>query len=104
MLREGRASLGRQMPGRGWAELGCRRAGGANSWRGVVVARGGLGAACPREEKPAGMPGGARAGSRVHFAVDVPWTRSTGGVRSPVERERRERDRLSGSLVNISKF
>ena len=68
-----------------------RRLGGAAHGEVVVAARGGLGAACPREEKPAGMPGGARAGSRVHFAVDVPWTRSTGGVRSPVERERRER-------------
>ena len=65
-----------------------RRLGGAAHGEVVVAARGGLGAACPREERPAGMPGGARGGSRVHLAVVAPLTRSTGGVRAGGERER----------------
>ena len=50
--------------------------------RGVVVARGDVGDACLREERPRGRPGGLGGLPRVHLAADAPWTRSTGGVRA----------------------
>jgi hypothetical protein len=45
---------------------------------------------CVREEKPRGHPGVPDGLSWVQLAADVPWTRSTGGVRAgggEIERE-----------------
>ena len=67
-----------------------------------MAAWGGLGAACLREERPGGMPGGARGGSRVHLAADAPWTKSTDGVRLR-RGQSREREEEGRDLFVISK-
>ena len=68
-------------------ELGAVRTGRAAvaalaGQKGVVAARGDVGDACLREERPRGRPGGLGGLPRVHLAADAPWTKSTGGVRA----------------------
>ena len=51
-------------------------------WCGGVAARGDVGDACLREERPRGRPGGLGGLPRVHLAADALWTRSIGGIRA----------------------
>ena len=60
----------------------------------------GLRGACPLGEVPRGRPGGTGELPRVHLDGDVPWTRSTGGVRRAAgeTEHRKERDGGEGLL------
>ena len=48
---------------------------------GVVSAREDAQDGCERGKVPRGKPGGAGGLPRVHLATNVPWMRSTGGLR-----------------------